>query len=314
MQYRRLGRSGLLVSEVGLGCNNFGMKIGPDEAREVVDAAIEAGITLFDTADVYGSSNSEAYLGAALGKRRKDIIVATKFGSPTDDSVLRRGASRRWIIEACESSLRRLATDYIDLYQLHWPDPGVPVEETLEALDDLVAQGKVRYIGSSNLHSWQIADADWTARDRHLTRFVSAQSELSLLERRALEDLLPACEHFGVGFLPYFPLASGLLTGKYRRGQAPPADGRLTRWGERGAKALEDRNLERVEVLSCWAERRGRSILELAVGWLLALPSVASVIAGATGAAQVRANMAAAGWRLTQEELTELSAMLDHGS
>lgn len=314
MQYRRLGRSGLLVSEVGLGCNNFGMKIGPDEARAVVDAAIDAGITLFDTADVYGSSNSEAYLGAALGKRRKDVVVATKFGSPTDDSVYRRGASRRWIIEACESSLRRLATDYIDLYQLHWPDPGVPIEETLEALDDLVSQGKVRYIGSSNLHSWQIADADWTSRDRHLTRFVSAQSELSLLERRALEDLLPACEHLGIGFLPYFPLASGLLTGKYRRGQAPPADGRLTHWGERGAKALEDRSLERVELLSCWAQSRGRSILELAVGWLLALPSVASVIAGATGPSQVHANRVAAGWRLTQEELSELAAVLDRVS
>ncbi|HKP79965.1 MAG TPA: aldo/keto reductase [Phenylobacterium sp.] len=311
MQLRRLGRSGLLVSEIGLGCNNFGMRIGPEESRAVVDAAIAAGVTLFDTADVYGETRSESYLGEALGKRRKDVVVATKFGSAIDDSAYRRGASRRWIVQACEASLKRLQTDYIDLYQLHWPDPETPMDETLRALEDLIRAGKVRYVGSSNLPAWQVADADWTARSLGLSRFVSTQNLLSLLERAATREMLPACEHFGVGFLPYFPLASGLLTGKYRRGQAPPKDGRLADWGDRGRQALADANLARVETLSAWAEARGRSILELAFGWLLSLAPVASVIAGSTSPDQVRTNIAAAGWRLSPEDLRGLSALLD---
>lgn len=309
MQMRSLGQSGLLVSEVGLGCNNFGMRIGPEEARAVVDAAIDAGITLFDTADVYGETRSESYLGEALGARRKDVIVATKFGSAVDSSLLRRGASRRWIIEACEASLRRLGTDYIDLYQLHWPDPTVPLDETLRALDDLIGQGKVRYIGSSNLSGWQIANADWIARDQGLSRFVSTQNLLSLLERAATREILPACEHFGVGFLPYFPLASGLLTGKYRGGAAPE-ESRLANWGKRGRQALSDENGERVETLALWAEQRGRSILELAFAWLLSQAPVSSVIAGATTPQQVGANVAAAEWRLTPDEMTEVAAVL----
>ncbi|HKR87854.1 MAG TPA: aldo/keto reductase [Phenylobacterium sp.] len=311
MQLRRLGASGLLVSELGLGCNNFGMRIGPEQACAVVDAAYEAGITLFDTADVYGENHSETYLGAALGARRKDVIVATKFGSPIDGSPYRRGASRRWIIEACEASLRRLGTDYIDLYQLHWPDPGAPLDETLRALDDLIIQGKVRYVGSSNLCGWQIADADWTARDLGLTRFVSTQNLLSLLERDAAKEVLPACERFGVGFLPYFPLASGLLTGKYRRGRAPPGDGRLANWGERGRQTLSDVNLDRVAVLTQWAEARGRSILELAFAWLLHLAPVSSVIAGATSPGQILANVhASSAWRLDAQEVADLAVVL----
>lgn len=310
MQLRRLGQSGLLVSEVGLGCNNFGMRIGPEEAGQVVDAAIDAGITLFDTADVYGEALSESYLGEALGKRRKDVIIATKFGSPIDASLYRRGASRQWIIDACEASLRRLGTDYIDLYQLHWPDPAVPLDETLRALDDLITQGKVRYIGSSNLSGWQVADADWIARNLGLTRFVSTQNLLSLLERAATEEVLPACERFGVGFLPYFPLASGLLTGKYRLGRMVPKESRLANWGDRGMQALADDNMERVEILTLWAEQRGRSILELAFAWLLSQTPVSSVIAGATTPQQICANVAAAKWRPTADDIFELSGML----
>lgn len=308
MQLRRLGSSGLKVSEVGLGCNNFGMRIDQDQTQGVVDAAIDAGITLFDTADVYGGSQSEVFLGKALGKRRRDIVLATKFGMPVGGDARRKGGSRGWIMTAVEDSLRRLGTDYIDLYQHHQPDPETPVDETLRALDDLVTQGKVRYLGNSNYTGWQIADADWTAAGQ--SRFVSAQNLYSLLERKSAFEVLPACEYFGLGFLPFFPLASGLLSGKYRRGEPPPEGTRLAAWGSRGAQALSERNFDRVEALTTWAEARGHSILELAFAWLLGQPVVSSVIAGATTPEQVRANAATSDWRLTPEEVAEVTALV----
>ncbi len=310
MQLRRLGNSGLKVSAVGLGCNNFGLRIDAAQTRAVVDAALDAGINFFDTADIYGATESEVFLGQALGKRRKDVVVATKFGMAVQGDEARKGGSRRWIMQAVEDSLRRLGTDWIDLYQFHTPDPDAPIEETLRALDDLVRQGKVRYIGNSNFAGWQIADADWTARTEHLNRFVSAQDELSLLNRKSLPEVLPACERFGLGFLPYFPLASGLLSGKYRRGEPPPPDSRLAAWARRGERALVDENFDKVEALAAWAQARGRTILELAFAWLLAQPAVSSVIAGATRADQVAANAAAADWNLSPDEAAEVTALV----
>jgi aryl-alcohol dehydrogenase-like predicted oxidoreductase len=308
MELRRLGNSGLKVSEVGLGCNNFGMRIDQAQTQEVVDAAIAAGITLFDTADIYGGTQSEVFLGKSLGKRRKDIVLATKFGMKVGDDERKSGGSRRWIMTAVEDSLARLGTDWIDLYQLHRPDPETPIDETLRALDDLVTQGKVRYIGNSNFDGWQIADADWSAAGQ--SRFTSAQNLYSLLERKVEHEVLPACEHFGLGFLPFFPLASGLLSGKYRRGEAPPENSRLAAWGARGASALTDKNFDKVEALTAWAEARGHTILELAFAWLLGHPVVSSVIAGATTPEQVHANAEAGAWKLTPEEVEDVTKLV----
>jgi aryl-alcohol dehydrogenase-like predicted oxidoreductase len=308
MELRRLGNSGLKVSAVGLGCNNFGMRIDQDQTQAVVDAAIDAGITFFDTADIYGGAKSEEFLGKALGKRRRDVIVATKFGMAVGGDERKKGGSRRWIMQAVEDSLRRLGTDWIDLYQHHQPDPDTPVDETLRALDDLVTQGKVRYIGNSNYAGWQIADADWTAAGQ--SRFVSAQNLYSLLERKSAFEVLPACEHFGLGFLPFFPLASGLLSGKYRRGEPPPEGTRLAAWGQRGQQAMSDANFDRVETLAAWAEARGHTILDLAFAWLLGQPVVSSVIAGATTPDQVRANAATAAWALTPDEVAEVTKLV----
>jgi aryl-alcohol dehydrogenase-like predicted oxidoreductase len=308
MELRRLGNSGLKVSAVGLGCNNFGMRIDQAQTQGVVDAAIDAGITLFDTADIYGGTKSEEFLGVALGKRRKEVVVATKFGMAVGGDERRKGGSRRWIMQAVEDSLRRLGTEWIDLYQHHAPDPDTPIDETLRALDDLVTQGKVRYLGNSNYTGWQIADADWTAAGQ--SRFVSAQNLYSLLERGSAQEVLPACEHFGLGFLPFFPLASGLLSGKYRRGEPPPEGTRLAAWGSRGQKAMNDANFDRVEALTAWAEARGHTTLELAFAWLLGQPVVSSVIAGATTPDQVRANAATAAWRLTPDEVAEVTRLV----
>ena len=307
MKVRRLGNSGLKVSVIGLGCNNFGMRIDQAQTQAVVDAALDAGITLFDTADVYGGTQSEVMLGKALGARRKDIVLATKFGMPVGGDPKKRGGSRRWIMQAVEDSLTRLGTDYIDLYQHHQPDPDTPIDETLRALDDLVTQGKVRYLGNSNYTGWQIADADWSSAGR--TRFVSAQNLFSLLERDVTKEVLPACEKFGLGFLPFFPLASGLLSGKYKRGVAPPEGTRLAAWGARGQAAMNDANFDRVEALEAWAGERGHTILELAFAWLLGHPVVSSVIAGATSAEQVKTNAATAEWRLTPEEVEEIAKL-----
>jgi aryl-alcohol dehydrogenase-like predicted oxidoreductase len=308
MKMRRLGTSGLKVSEVGLGCNNFGMRIDAKETQGVVDAALDAGITFFDTADIYGGTKSEEFLGKALGKRRPDITLATKFGMRIGDDPRRMGGSRRWIMRAVEDSLTRLGADYIDLYQFHAPDADTPIDETLRALDDLVSQGKVRYIGNSNFTGWQIADADWTAAGS--TRFVSAQNLYSLLERKVEFEVLPACEHFGLGFLPFFPLASGLLSGKYKRGEKPPEGTRLAAWGARGAAAMSDKNFDKVEKLEIWAQERGHTILELAFAWLLGHEVVSSVIAGATTPEQVKTNAATSGWHLTPEEVKEVGDLI----
>jgi len=310
MDYRRLGDSGLKVSEIGLGCNNFGMRINQEETNAVIDAAIEHGVTFLDTADVYGGAGkSEEMIGNALKGRRHEVILATKFAMPMGKGPDMKGGSRRYVMNAVEASLRRLQTDYIDLYQMHSPDPDTPIEETLGALDDLVTQGKVRYIGNSNFSGWQIADADWIARNAHRNRFVSAQNNYSLLERRVEHEVNPACTRFGLGMLPFFPLASGLLTGKYRRGEAPPEGTRLAAWGSRGAAALNDKNFDRIDALSGWAAERGHGMLELAFAWLLGNPVVSSVIAGATKPEQVAANAATAGWKLTADEVAEVSKL-----
>jgi aryl-alcohol dehydrogenase-like predicted oxidoreductase len=309
MDHRRLGTSGLKVSEVGIGCNNFGGRCDAAATRAVVDAAIGAGINLFDTADVYGNQQSEALLGEALGARRSSVVIATKFAMPMGMTIHDRGGSRRYVHRAVEASLKRLRTDYIDLYQMHAPDPDTPIDETLGALDDLVTQGKVRYIGNSNFTGWQIADADWTARSNHGARFVSAQNHYSLLERGIEHEVLPSCERFGLGQLPYFPLASGMLTGKYHRGEPPPAGTRLANVGRLAERALSERNFTVVEKLTDFAAQRDRKLIDLAFGWLLTKPVISSVIAGATSAAQVEANVAAASWRLSAEDMAAVDAI-----
>ena len=307
MRYRPLGRSGLLVSVVGLGCNNFGGRLDLDGARAVVDAALDAGVTLLDTADVYGGQGgSETILGQLLEGRRDEVVVATKFGmSMGGQSERELRGSRRYIRRAVEASLQRLRTDYIDLYQYHRPDGMTPVAETLEALSELVAEGKVRYIGCSNFAAWELVDAEWISRSGGLRRFVSAQNEYSLLERGAEAELLPACERHGIGVLPYFPLANGLLTGKYRRGEPAPAGTRLA--GRAGI--LDHADFDRIEALEAFAAAAGRSLLDLAIGGLAAQPAVSSVIAGASTADQVRANVAAGAWVPDAEALEQLAAV-----
>jgi aryl-alcohol dehydrogenase-like predicted oxidoreductase len=309
MEHRPLGRSGLRVSSVGLGCNNFGRRCDPAQTRAVVAKALDSGVTLFDTADVYGPGGlSEEYLGKALESRRGDVIVATKFALPMGEGPLRRGGSRRWVMQAAEASLRRLGTDWIDLYQMHFPDGGTPIEETLRALDDLVRQGKVRYVGCSNFAGWQVVDAQWTARANGLVPLVSAQNQYSLLERAVEAEVVPACRAHGLGILPYFPLASGLLSGKYRRGEQAPPGTRLSA-PRFGPALLTERNFDRVEKLASFAESAGHSLLELAISWLLGQDPVASVIAGATSPEQVEQNVRSSGWKLSAEELARVNEL-----
>ena len=305
MTYRQLGDSGLTVSTVGIGCNNFGRRLDQDGTNAVVRQAIDSGVTLFDTADIYGQGASEEMLGLALGSERENVVVATKFGmdmqgSNGPDWGVR--GSRRYVRKAVEASLRRLGTDWIDLYQLHRPDPVTPIDETLAALDELVTEGKVRYIGSSNFTGWQVVDADWTARAAGTARFVSAQNEYSLLERDVEEELVPACEHVGVGLLPFFPLASGLLTGKYRRGESAPTGTRLAGLPDRLAAA----DWDTIERLQAYAVQRDLRPIDVAIGGLAAQPAVASVIAGATRPEQVVENVRAGLWEPTAEDLVEL--------
>jgi aryl-alcohol dehydrogenase-like predicted oxidoreductase len=310
MRYRRLGSSGLAVSVVGLGCNSFGRRIDKAQTQAVVDTAIDAGITLFDTADIYGdpAGASEELLGAALAAngRRDDVLIATKFGGSMSGANGpdwgARGA-RRYIARAVEASLRRLGTDYIDLYQIHRPDPSTPVAETLSALDDLVRAGKVRYLGHSNYSGWQAADAAWTARTANLTPFISAQNEYSLVHREVETDLVPACQAYGLGLLPYFPLGNGLLTGKYRRDNIP-AGTRLSL--DRYASYLAAAPWDTIDAIADFAQERGLPMLDVAIGGLAAKPAVGSVIAGATSPDQVRANAAAIAWVPTDEDLSRL--------
>ncbi len=311
MRYRSLGNSGLNVSVAGLGCNNFGGRLDVERTRAVVDAAIEAGITLLDTSDIYGGSGrSEEALGEVLTGRRDQVVLATKFGHWAVDMGYGPAAGakggRAYIRRAVEQSLRRLRTDYIDLYQIHTPDRVTPVEETLTALGELVTEGKVRYIGHSNFSGWRLAEAVSAARELGTAPFISAQNHWSLLERAAEAEVVPAAVHFGLGVLPYFPLANGLLTGKVRRGQAP-ADG--TRLAGRAEYVTEEK-LDRVEALITWAEQRDLTVLDVAIGALAAQPGCSSVIAGATSPEQVRANAQAASWIPSADELTEIDKIM----
>jgi aryl-alcohol dehydrogenase-like predicted oxidoreductase len=310
VELRKLGKSGLQVSKVGLGCNNFGMKIDLAATRKVVDKALELGVTLFDTADIYGKSGgSETMLGEILGERRKTIVLATKFGMQMDRAGVLKGGARRYVMTAVDDSLKRLQTDWIDLYQLHQPDPLTPIEETLRALDDLVHQGKVRYIGCSNLPAWQVVEAQWTSQHLGLNAFVSCQDEYSLLVREPDRDLLPAMKTYGLGLLPFFPLASGLLTGKYKRNAALPAGTRLAMMQPLANRYANEKNWPIVEGLEAFALSRGHTVLELAMSWLAARPTVASVIAGATSPEQIEQNVKAVEWQLSTEELAEVDKL-----
>jgi aryl-alcohol dehydrogenase-like predicted oxidoreductase len=309
METRTLGS--LDVTLVGLGCNNFGMRIDEEQSAAVVHAALDAGINLFDTADVYGGMRSEQFLGRALGSRRDEVLIATKFVAPIDDDPSHAGASARWVAEAVEGSLRRLGTDRIDLYQQHAPDPNVPIEETLGALDRLVRDGKVREIGNSNFSGEQIGEADSVSQRNGVARFVSAQNHFNLLQRDPQDDVVPACVRHGLGVLPFFPLASGLLTGKYRRGEPAPEGTRLSMLPEeRAARVMSDGNFDQVDQLTAFAAERDHTILELAFAWLAAQPAMASVIAGATKPEQVAANVAAVDWKLSDADLSQLDQLL----
>lgn len=313
MTYHRLGDSGCAVSRVGLGTNNFGFRIDPDASRKVLDAALDAGVTLIDTSDSYG--DAEEVLGDALVGRRDEVVLATKFGSELhrDDVGPEWGArgSRRYIRQAVERSLRRLRTDWIDLYQIHRPDPTTPIAETLGALEELVVEGKVRYLGCSNFAGWQIADAAWTAKRLRRQGFISAQNHWNLLERGIEREVVPAAAHFGMGILPYFPLASGVLTGKYRRGEDPPEDSRLVAWGRQDT--LTGDVFAVTEALDAFASSRNVTLLDVAMGWLASQPHVASVIAGATRPEQVTANVAAAAWVPTTEDRVEIDRITTGG-
>jgi aryl-alcohol dehydrogenase-like predicted oxidoreductase len=307
MEIRNLGRSGLKVSAIGLGCNNFGGRLDLASTKAVINAAFDAGITLFDTADVYGDKGgSESLMGEAIGPIRKQIVLASKFGMPMDDAETLKGGARRYIMQAVEASLTRLKTDYLDLYQMHRMDPDTQVEESLRALADLQQQGKIRYFGCSNFSAWRVVEAQWTAKALGLPGFVSAQDEYSLVKREHEADLIPALNEYGLGLLPYFPLASGLLTGKYRRNQPMPDGARLTNTQRLADRYLTERNWAISERLADFAEARGHTAVELAFSWLLARKPVASVIAGATKPEQIAQNVKAGGWTLSAEELAEI--------
>ena len=311
MEQRNLGKSGLQVSLVGLGCNNFAGRIDFDATKAVVHKALDLGITLFDNADTDGDprGGAEDYLGRSLGERRKNIVLATKFGRPMDASGKLQGASRRYIIEACEASLRRLRTDYIDLYWQHIEDPLTPIEETLRAMDDLVRQGKVRYIACSTLTAWQVVEARWTSQTQNLEPYVACQERYGLLEREYETNMAAMVEAYGLGLIPFSPLGNGLLTGKYRRNHALPAGARLTTTQRMADRYLTERNWGIVEKLADFCASRGRSMLELAMSWLAARPAVSSIIAGATRPEQLEENVRAAEWALTREDMDEIDRL-----
>jgi aryl-alcohol dehydrogenase-like predicted oxidoreductase len=309
MEKRKLGS--LDVTLVGLGCNNFGMRIDEEQSAAVVHAALDSGINFFDTADVYGGTRSEQFLGRALGRRRDEAVIGTKFVAPIDDDPSHAGAGARWVAEAVEGSLRRLGTDRIDLYQQHAPDPNVPIDETLQALDRLVRDGKVREIGNSNFSGEQIDEAESVSQRNGIARFVSAQNHFNLLHREPQRDVVPACVRHGLGVLPYFPLASGLLTGKYRRGEPAPDGTRLSMLPEeRASRVMSDENFDQVDQLAAFAAERDRTLLELAFAWLAVQPALTSVIAGATKPEQVAANVAAVDWTLSDADLSQLERLL----
>lgn len=308
MEYRQLGRSGLQVSVIGLGTNNFGRQVDRRGTEVVINHALDMGINMIDTSNSYSAGRSEEFIGQALKGKRQRAVIATKVSSRMAEGPNNAGNSRQHITAEVENSLRRLCTDYIDLYQIHWPDPNTPIEETLRTLDDLVHQGKVRYIGCSNFMAWQLCEANWTSKTQGLPSFISVQPKYNILNREIESELAPFCTEYQVGILPYYPLANGFLTGKYHRGSQAPEGTRLAQ-SDRGM--LTDENFDMLEALEAFASKRGHTVLELAFAWLLANPAVSSVIAGATRAEQVIGNAKTVGWQLTAEELTELRAIID---
>ncbi len=307
MQYRQLGSSGLQVSAIGLGANNFGGRLDAGRTKTVVHAALDAGVNMIDTSNSYGGGYSEEFIGKALTGRRHEAVIATKVSSRISEGPNNSGNSRKHIYDQVDISLRKLRTDYIDLYQIHWWDPNTPIEETLRALDDLIRAGKVRYAGCSNFAAWQVCESHWTAKTLGINGFSSVQPRYSMLYRQPEEEMIPFCEKYNIGILPYYPLENGFLTGKYRRGQPAPDGARLSE-NDRGT--LTGRNFDILEKLEEFASERGHTILELAFAWLLASPTVSSVIAGATRPEQVEGNAASADWSLTDEDVEEVNTIL----
>lgn len=308
MEYRQLGRSGLQVSAIGLGTNNFGRRMDKRATEVVINHALDVGINMIDTANSYSAGLCEEFIGHALKGKRQKAIIATKVSSRMADGPNNAGNSRQHITAEVENSLRRLGTDYIDLYQIHWPDPNTPIEETLRTLDDLVHQGKVRYVGCSNFAAWQLCEAAWTSKTEALPYFVSAQPKYNILDRDIESELIPFCAEYGVGILPYYPLANGFLTGKYRRGEDAPQGTRLAE-SDRGM--LTEENFDMLEALEGFASKRDHTVLELAFAWLLSNPTVSSVIAGATKVEQVIGNARTVEWHLTSEDMKELNTIIN---
>jgi aryl-alcohol dehydrogenase-like predicted oxidoreductase len=302
-----------MVSAIGLGTNNFGGRTDREQTAAVLHAALESGITCIDTSDSYppgtATGRSEEYIGDILQGRRDEVVLATKFASPMGEGHLNRGASRRYIYNAVQNSLRRLKTDYIDLYQIHFPDASTPIEETLRALDDLVRSGMIRYVGCSNFQAWQIVEAHWVAQTGHLTPFISAQNRYSLVDRGIESEVLPTCEKYGLGVLPFYPLAGGFLSGKYRKDQPAPEGSRLADGGRMADRTMTEGNFATLQKLERFADERGHTVLELALSWLAAQPAIGSVIAGASTPEQVAANVRALEWKLSDAEIAEVSAL-----
>ncbi|MCI0439290.1 MAG: aldo/keto reductase [Chloroflexi bacterium] len=306
MEYRQLGNSGLQVSVIGLGTNNFGRRVDARGAELVINHAVDMGINMIDTANSYSAGQSEEYIGRAIKGKRDKVVIATKVSSRMEEGPNNAGNSRLHILREVENSLRRLGTDYIDLYQIHWWDDNTPIEETLGTLNELIRQGKVRYIGCSNFAAWQVCESAWAAKTLGLNPFVSVQPQYSMLDRRVEKELVPFCGKYGVGIVPYYPLANGFLTGKYRRGEGAPEGTRLSQ-NDRGM--FTDANFDLLEELEAFAKERGHTMLDLAFAWLLATPSVSSVIAGATRVEQVIANAKTAGWHLSKDEKAEVDGL-----
>ena len=308
MEYRNLGSSGLKISEIGLGGNNFGWWADEQTSVSVINHAIDMGVNFIDTADVYDRGHSEEFIGQAINGKRDRVLIATKFGSPMGEGPNERGGSRYYVIQAVEASLRRLRTDYIDLYQIHFPDATTPIEETLRALNDIIRAGKVRYIGCSNFAAWQLCEALWTSKVNNLPSFVTVQPRYNLFDRQIERELVPCCQSYGIGVIPYSPLAGGFLTGKYRRGEDPP-EGRLSQQMSAASGLFKDDNWDRLSKLEAFALEHGHTMGELAIAWLLSRPWLSTVIAGAHKVEQVSANVASAEWKLTAEETAEVDAI-----
>ena len=309
MKYRNLGNTGLKVSAVGLGTNSFGKEADEPTSIHVVNRALDSGVNFIDTSDSYQKGRSEEYVGKAMHSRRSQTVIATKFSSPMGDGPNERGGSRSYMIKAVEASLRRLQTDYIDFYQLHWPDPSTRIEETLRALDDLVRSGKVRYIGCSNFGAWQLSEAMWTSRVNNLHSFATVQTRYNLFSREIEAEVVPCCRTYGVGVIPWAPLAGGFLTGKYRRGEEDRSQGRLASPARIYGDLFTENNWNKLGRLQAFAGERGHAVGELAIAWLLAKPVVSTVIAGARNTEQVAANAAGAAWDLTPEEVAEVDTI-----